>query len=389
MPEMSWQYQNSKIPLDQLVNSIYNWVQSGGYVGKVKSKPDESTLVINKGPGTWKGKVKLKVSGSQNVFTVHLDMGKAPFESMAQALPGIIEHYSGAISYQPPPTPPVPAATPPAAPAAAPPPPQAEPEPQAAPPAPVAEPQKPRCPICGNEATFVDQYNRWYCYTDRQYLPEPVEEPAIQPQVVEVAPEPEVVPEPEPIAEPEPEPEPIVETKEHPCPTCDNEANFIEQYDRWYCYTCQKYLPEPVVEPEPSPIPEPVVETKEHPCPTCDNEASFIEQYDRYYCHTCQKYLPEPVVEPEPSPVPEPEPVVETKEHPCPTCDNEASFIEQYDRYYCHTCQKYLPEPVAEPEVPPAPEPEPKAMICPTCGNEGTFVEQYNRWYCYKDKKYL
>jgi ribosomal protein S27AE len=101
---------------------------------------------------------------------------------------------------------------------------------------------------------------------------------------------------------------------------------------------------------------------------------------------------PEPEPVPEPEPEPEPEPVV-AKENPCPTCDNEASFIEQYDRWYCYTCQQYLPkvepeqQPAPEPE--PEPEPEPKAMICATCGKEATFIEQYNRWYCYTDKKYI
>lgn len=26
------------------------------------------------------------------------------------------------------------------------------------------------------------------------------------------------------------------------CPTCGNPLNFIEQYQRWYCYRCQKYV---------------------------------------------------------------------------------------------------------------------------------------------------
>ena len=28
----------------------------------------------------------------------------------------------------------------------------------------------PACPKCGKAATWVAQYNRWYCDTDRQYL---------------------------------------------------------------------------------------------------------------------------------------------------------------------------------------------------------------------------
>ncbi len=33
---------------------------------------------------------------------------------------------------------------------------------------------------------------------------------------------------------------PAAETKI--CPTCGQPATWIEQYKRWYCYTCKKYL---------------------------------------------------------------------------------------------------------------------------------------------------
>jgi hypothetical protein len=60
---------------------------------------------------------------------------------------------------------PVYAAPPPMAPPAAAPPPMAPP-PQAAPaPAPA-----PVCPTCGQPATYIAQYGRYYCYTDARYL---------------------------------------------------------------------------------------------------------------------------------------------------------------------------------------------------------------------------
>ncbi|HLY76277.1 MAG TPA: hypothetical protein VKT21_00140, partial [Thermoplasmata archaeon] len=41
-----------------------------------------------------------------------------------------------------------------------------------APPAPTAPttPTAVMCPRCGKPATFVPQYNRYYCYTDQQYV---------------------------------------------------------------------------------------------------------------------------------------------------------------------------------------------------------------------------
>lgn len=66
-----------------------------------------------------------------------------------------------------------------APPAAAAPPPQtwstappaaAAPAPAPAPMAAPAPPAAPTCPRCGKPATWIAQYNRWYCYTDAQYL---------------------------------------------------------------------------------------------------------------------------------------------------------------------------------------------------------------------------
>jgi len=186
MAEHSWQYMNSRIPLDQLVANIQVWAQSGGYTGKVKKKKDESVFVINQGPSAWKGKVTLTITGTEQMFNVRLDTGKTPFESMANALQEVIKHYTGAEPY-----------TPPVQPVMAPVQPQPQPQPQ-----PVVQPQ-----------------------------PEP--QPVVQPQ-----PEPQ----PQPV-QPQPEaPPPPAEPQKPVCPTCNNEATYIDQYQRWYCYNCQKYL---------------------------------------------------------------------------------------------------------------------------------------------------
>ncbi len=28
-------------------------------------------------------------------------------------------------------------------------------------------------------------------------------------------------------------------------------------------------------------------------------------------------------------------------------------------------------------------------VVCPTCGKRASWIKEYNRWYCYNDKKYL
>ena len=71
-----------------------------------------------------------------------------------------------------------------------------------------------------------------------------------------------------------PPPQPVSPPSGPPCPTCNGVTQFIPQYNRHYCYHCQKYVA----------LPNP-------PCPTCNGETQLITQYNRYYCYHCQKYI--------------------------------------------------------------------------------------------------
>ena len=48
--------------------------------------------------------------------------------------------------------------------------------------------------------------------------------------------------------------------------------------------------------------------------------------------------------------------------------------------------QPYQPPYQPQYQAPPA---APAAQICPTCGRPATYIQQYNRWYCYSCSKYL
>ncbi|MCI4352776.1 MAG: DUF973 family protein [Thermoplasmata archaeon] len=48
----------------------------------------------------------------------------------------------------------------------------------------------------------------------------------------------------------------------------------------------------------------------------------------------------------------------------------------------------YAPQPMAPMAPAPAP-PMPGAVMCPKCGKPATFVAQYNRYYCYTDQQYV
>ena len=60
------------------------------------------------------------------------------------------------------------------------------------------------------------------------------------------------------------------------CPKCREEAEWIDEYERWYCQDCEKYLEQE--------------EGSKYMCKSCGNDLTWIEQYQRWYCYSCQTY---------------------------------------------------------------------------------------------------
>jgi hypothetical protein len=105
-------------------------------------------------------------------------------------------------------------------------------------------------------------------------------------------------------------------------------------------------------------------------CPHCKGPPNYIEEFKKYYCFSCNKYI-EPIDKVEEKKVKKEEPVeslikeepldfdemVRLKETPmiCPKCEKEANFIMKYGQYYCYNCEEYLPPPIRE-------EPEPEVL---------------------------
>ena len=185
------------------------------------------------------------------------------------------------------------------------------------------------CPKCAGEPKYVEQYQRYYCYTCNEYV-EPVE------KTEGVVTDSEKVPE-----------EPAEETKEDvaakACPICGGEPKYVEQYQRYYCYTCSEYV-EPMdrdqLASEKEKIPEDATDKEKDEeatkvCPKCGGEPKYVEQYKRYYCYTCNEYM-------EPTEKEEKTGEEKTEGRACPDCGGTATYVEQYDRYYCYTCSKYL-----------------------------------------------
>lgn len=81
------------------------------------------------------------------------------------------------------------------------------------------------------------------------------------------------------------------------CPHCRGIPNYLEEFKKYYCFSCNKYI-EPI---DSAAIEEPIpfsekVRLKETPmiCPKCEKKADFIMKYDRYYCYSCKEYIAPP-----------------------------------------------------------------------------------------------
>ncbi len=83
--------------------------------------------------------------------------------------------------------------------------------------------------------------------------------------------------------------------------------------------------------PTAKPAPAPAAEAPrpgpraEHPCPTCGRELTYIAQYGRYYCYSCQRYAPAGA----------------KGKNACPTCGATMRWIDQHRRWWCDSCQRY------------------------------------------------
>ncbi len=108
--------------------------------------------------------------------------------------------------------------------------------------------------------------------TEKPAEPEPAPEKARQPEI-------EVPETTAPAETPSVVPEAHAEAPraEHPCPSCGRELSYVSQYDRWYCYSCQRYAP--AIQPK-------------NACPNCGATLRWIERYERWWCDACQRYAP-------------------------------------------------------------------------------------------------
>ncbi len=267
------------------------------------------------------------------------------------------------------------------------------------------------CPTCDADMKYIEKYSRYYCYDCKSYAPTGYTPPSKKPAAAgpEVAARPAASTQTPATQQPQ-QARHVEETKEPTasCPSCGEEMKYIDQYDRYYCYSCKSYAPtgyspaaakvaaKPKPTPKPTPTPTQPVTTQQPaqtqaqpqpaaqqaqqaqqpqqpqqaqpasdtnaPCPTCSGEMKYIDQYDRYYCYECGAYAPTSYTPPSAGGA-QPQaatattttgaqqpagtggagaPTEQTSAEPrCPTCNEPLNWIEQYKRYYCYNCKTY------------------------------------------------
>jgi len=137
----------------------------------------------------------------------------------------------------------------------------------------------------------------------------------------------------------------------HLCTHCEGKLYFVDDYDAWYCDYCQDYREPRSREKKkkgkkkPAKKGAPKKKSRKPSCDSCGGTLDFIDQYDRWYCYTCAEYR-----EPKTAPAgkkkeggPAAKKSTATK---CRQCRQPMNFIQEYDRWYCYTCNRY-----AEPQA--------------------------------------
>jgi len=122
-------------------------------------------------------------------------------------------------------------------------------------------------------------------------------------------------------------------------------------------------------------------EDEEGLCPDCWEEMDFIDEYDEWYCHSCENYN-----EPARARKPKPRKKAVRKRPPrkaaagrqrkktpkCRECRGPMSFISQYDKWYCYSCERYAdPRPTQSAPTTGTAKAAVTNIRCPECGRTG------------------
>jgi len=82
---------------------------------------------------------------------------------------------------------------------------------------------KPPCTNCGRPLIWAPDVRRWFCNTCQRYFDSAYSGRDVFDKLFDGI-------------------DDNIKGRVYRCETCGNVMNFVHQYQRWYCYYCQKYL---------------------------------------------------------------------------------------------------------------------------------------------------
>ncbi len=142
-----------------------------------------------------------------------------------------------------------------------------------------------------------------------------------------------------------------VDTQANICPSCKSPMRYVQEYQRWYCDNCQDYKvpihpatpPPQGVQVQQQPQQQQGWQVQEQPRqqqqgwqPPQSQEQPPPPQQQGW---TAERKEPEP---PQEQSWDEQSPEQQQPQNICPTCEKQARWIQEYSRFYCDNCGKYL-----------------------------------------------
>lgn len=138
-----------------------------------------------------------------------------------------------------------------------------------------------------------------------------------------------------------------VDTTSKNCPTCGSQLRYIEQYNQWYCDSCQDYkMPvEPAQHPQQQQPPEQGYQTQQQqqgsqqqPQQTEQRGWQQSEQQTQQQPQQQQGWGQTPPTSQQQQPKQQQS---QQQQNNCPTCGGQLRYIQEYNRWYCDSCQEY------------------------------------------------
>jgi len=130
-----------------------------------------------------------------------------------------------------------------------------------------------------------------------------------------------------------------VDTQANMCPDCRGTMRFVQEYQKWYCDSCQDYkVP---IHPASATTPPPQGQT---PPPQQQGWQGQQESTPPQQEQGWQKQESQAAETPPPQQQGwQQQPPEQTQgQQTCPTCQQQARYISEYNRYYCDNCNKYV-----------------------------------------------